>query len=160
MPREKAGEEEAKQTRYLVQICPGCGKTVHLKRAFCDCHTPMSWADTAHDDVPPEIKPCNIETSTLVCADCPENCKWCAGHGLPWPNKKGFGGLECKWRSNSTLCNCCYSQIKIGEVFRKESIVSILDNSKNANYQNIAAFIRERMELPIRERITMRRRGD
>jgi hypothetical protein len=149
---------------YSAWVCPDCGKTVHLKRRYCNCHADLSRAKVMVSKEPPEIGPCNFESDSLNCNDCPEDCMWCASFGLPAINNDGFGGNDCLYKKKTVRCFCCQSQVKlsleIDSVDLSELLRGVLAKKESgaANvYYKMADFIKAKMERPVLARIQQAR---
>jgi hypothetical protein len=97
-----------------VWVCPQCGKTVDQRRRYCSCRAYLAGASVKISEKPPEVGPCNFETSRVTCNDCYENCNRCYRFGSTEKDKNGFGGKECDHNTNrGAKCFCCQAQINI-----------------------------------------------
>jgi hypothetical protein len=156
-------EETKKQPTYTTWVCPHCGKTVHIGRKFCNCHTSLSRAKVRISKEQPEIGPCNFETSGLNCNDCPEDCKLCPSFGLPETNIKGFGGEGCTYRANTTRCSCCQFQVKlaikipIADFTKLVRKVVAKQGKQEDVFLTIADQVREELERFVLARINQER---
>jgi hypothetical protein len=165
-------EQAAKQSVFLMWICPSCGKTVDMSRRYCNCHADVRHAKITASANLPEIGPCNFETERLNCNDCPEDCMYCASFGEPETNSDGYGGKDCRHRFGSAKCYCCQAQIDLALALRDEMNVSqlvqdVLERRKaagkpeDAGGKNIwleaADVIRDQMEEPVLNRINQYR---
>jgi hypothetical protein len=150
------GEKKA-VTLHTVWVCPGCGKTVHAGRRYCDCHADLASARARLTEKPPESGPLNFETSRISCDDCPENCAWCAGFGDLVTNKRGFGGKDCRHNNGAARCYCCQAQVKIGLIINEKSIFEIMGTITTETLKTMADVIQDEMEKPVLARIRHRR---
>jgi predicted CopG family antitoxin len=119
------GKTQAAQPKP-VWVCPSCKKTVHISRRYCNCHTGLIHADIKESADRPAIGPCNFETEGLNCGDCPEDCMYCFGFGLPKTNKFGFGGTDCRHNNGTTRCYCCQAQVKVAIKLSETSFSEIV----------------------------------
>jgi hypothetical protein len=149
--------KKAVKQRYFVQVCPNCGKTVHEKRRFCDCHMSLNRAKVRISEEPPEIGDCNFECEGLTCNDCPETCKVCAGFGFAISNIAGFGGKDCLYKSKMARCSCCQEQIEIVLDIEKEKFSDLSRSAAIKAGENVyfkmAELIRREMSKPVLDRI-------
>jgi hypothetical protein len=135
---------------YPMWVCPGCGKTVHIDRQYCDCHTRLDQAAIRMAEEPPEYDRCNFEMADLTCADCPENCEWCPGFGTRETNSAGFGGKDCLHRNTlSARCSCCLDQVTISDELKGIKLMG----SRFKNFKDMTDYIRSTMKKPILDRI-------
>ncbi|MDR1315371.1 MAG: hypothetical protein LBK13_00745 [Spirochaetales bacterium] len=167
--QDEEKKEAAKQTRFML-VCPSCGKTVDMKRRYCDCHADLCNANATASANPPEVGRCNFESPNLTCNDCPEDCMYCASFGEPETNRAGFGGQDCRHKKTGTArCNCCQFQVKIGiklgSVNFLEFVSGVLEKRRAAGkaeegknpWLEAADIIRGYMENPILNRISRER---
>jgi hypothetical protein len=161
MVDNQKNKEKAKTN--VMWVCPSCGKTVHIRRKYCVCHTDLGRAKVRVSEEPPEIKQCNFEAEGLHCGDCPEDCMYCASFGFPRTNNAGFGGKDCRYKSDKARCYCCQAQvklaIKLGEVNFSEIIGGVLEKKEGAEnlYFKAAGFIHDEMVKPVLARINRER---
>jgi hypothetical protein len=159
-------EETKKQAKKLntMWVCPNCGKTLHIKRRYCNCHASLDRAKVRISEELPEIGPCNFESSGLNCNDCPENCMWCASFGFPETDNQGFGGKDCRNNKGTTRCFCCQAQVKLAlkiaavdfsELLR-EALTKKESGAENVFYKT-ADFINSEMCKPVLARIQQAR---
>jgi hypothetical protein len=150
-------DEKKTERLYDMWVCPNCGRTVHISRSYCDCHADITSAMVKQSKTPPEIGPCNFETSRLCCNDCPETCKWCPSFASPEPNKKGFGGKDCRHSGSSARCYCCQAQVKIGISLGKAGISKTMGNMTSKSLHIMAGIIQEKVEEMVLARINRER---
>jgi hypothetical protein len=154
MMQNKAAAGEKKT--YSMWVCPNCGKTVHLDRVYCDCRADLLQACISTSENTPEIDHCNFETANLSCADCPEDCAWCASFGEPRTKKNGFGGKNCRYRSDISRCYCCQAQVKLANKITEEMNFSGLLTTAEM-MRKMADYIRTKREEPVLARIRQNR---
>ena len=87
----------AQDTKFLVTVCPVCGRTLHGSRRYCECHAFLAHAKSRMTTQPPDLGECNINTEEFTCDECVNNCAVCPM----------FGNLNCASRKDDTRCNCC-----------------------------------------------------
>jgi hypothetical protein len=117
---------KAAALKRYVKRCPSCGASVHIDRAYCACHTNVTWLSFGPSALPPEVDECNIDESGFTCNDCEnvKNCKVCASFGRNAKNPQGFGGKDCVYKSETARCICCQAEIKKAEtMFQNQTAV-------------------------------------
>jgi hypothetical protein len=157
MAVEKQAAKQEPEKQYTVLVCPNCGKTVHVRRKYCACHTLLTSAPVKMSEDPPEVKACNFETRSLTCDDCPEFCKWCAGFGALKPNRQGFGGYECLHKEEWARCYCCQAQVKIVLKIVDTDFSGFIIKTESNVFYELADFVSSRIEKPVSARINRER---
>ena len=102
-----------KQTEWKYWVCPKCGRKASAERRYCVCHADL-YGGPFYISLgePPEILgKVNMDLPNFTCNEC-KNCAYCESFGVMKKNPQGFGGLDCKFGSDSPRCRCCKIQVK------------------------------------------------